>query len=182
MFKIEPKEKIILEVRKHWFVIFIDGFLLFVIALAPLLVFYFADKFFLAGKEINIGGEFIYLFSFAYFLWLLAMWVAFFISWTEFYLDVWYITDKRIIAIDQKGLFRREVIDLRYEKVQDATIEIRGIISTLLTFGDIQIQTAGIHRDIILKNAKNPGKAKEIILSRHSNVFEKDGHMEPITE
>lgn len=182
MFKIEPKEKIILEVRKHWFVIFIDGFLLFVIALAPLLVFYFADKFFLAGKEINIGGEFIYLFSFAYFLWLLAMWVAFFISWTEFYLDVWYITDSRIIAIDQKGLFRREIIDLRYEKVQDVTVEVNGIIQTLLGFGTLHVQTAAEISKILMRHVKNPFEAKRIILLHHSESIGSRGREHHIIE
>lgn len=173
MFKVGPGEKIIMEVRRHWFVIFLEGLLIFLLALFPLILFYLVNRFFLVGKEIEIGGNPIYLFSFVYFLWLLGMWTIFFIMWTEFYLDVWYITDKRIIAIDQKGLFSREVIDLRYEKVQDATVEIRGIIPTLLNYGDIQIETAGTYRDIILKQAKNPADAKREILLHHSNVLER---------
>jgi len=178
MIKFEPDEYLVLEVRKHIFVFIVHTVAHMFFAVVPIVGFVIVN----IVLDVNISAKIFWLLSTGYSLWLLVIWVIYFIQWTDYYLDVWYITDKRIIAIDQKGLFRREVIDLRYEKVQDATIEIRGIISTLLTFGDIQIQTAGIHRDIILKNAKNPGKAKEIILSRHSNVFEKDGHMEPITE
>lgn len=172
MFKLDPEEKVILELRKHWFVIFFQGLFLFLVALAPALAVYLVVKFYPIILEFNFGGPIIYLFSFFYFIWLLVIWVIFFVEWTDYYLDVWYVTPKRIVAIDQKGLFRREVIDLRFEKVQDATVEISGLIETLLNFGDIHVQTAGAGREIKLRSAKNPHEAKRTILSRHSQALE----------
>jgi uncharacterized membrane protein YdbT with pleckstrin-like domain len=103
----------------------------------------------------------------------LVVWIAFFVLWTDYYLDVWYVTNERIIAVEQKGLFWREIIDLRYEKVQDVTVEISGIISTLLDFGDLHVQTAGVGREIILRKAAKPDEAKRIILYEHSKTLEK---------
>jgi len=108
------------------------------------------------------------------------VWTAFFVRWTNYYLDVWYITPKRIIAIDQKGLFRREVTDLRFEKIQDVTSEISGIIGTLLSFGNLHVQTAGssAEREIIIRQARNPLDAKKMILMLHSKVIDKkDGEL-----
>ncbi len=177
MFKLDSDEKVVLELRKHWFVIFVQGFILSIIALLPGILAFVVLKFFPTIKQIDFGGSLVYLFSFGYFIWLLILWLIFFLEWTDYYLDVWYVTPTRIIAIEQKGLFRRETINLRFEKVQDATVEISGIIPTFLGFGEIHVQTAGAGREIILKDAKNPHEAKKIILDLHSKILEKEsGH------
>lgn len=175
MLKLDQNEKVILEERKHWFVIFVDGLMLFIVAIIPPIIFAILFKLLPQLKEINLGGDEIYFLAFLYSIWLLGVWTIFFVRWTDYYLDVWYITPKRIIAINQKGLFWREVIDLRYEKIQDVTSEINGVIQTLLNFGDLHIQTAGTNRDIILKQARNPLETKKIILAHHSKVVEKTG-------
>lgn len=176
MLKLDSNEKIILEVRKHWFIIFADGFVLFLVALSPLVLFTILFKLFPQINEIKLGGDNVYLLSFFYSVWLLGVWIAFFIRWTDYYLDVWYITPKRIISIDQRGLFHREVIDLRFEKIQDVTSEINGIIATVLDFGDIHVQTAGSseEREVVLKRARDPLYVKKIILGLHSAAIEKD--------
>ncbi len=182
MLKLDSKEKIVLELRKHWFVIFVQGFILFLIALLPGVAAFIAVRFFPGFTEIEIGGNLLYLFSFGYFVWLLILWMLFFIEWTDYYLDVWYITPTRIVAIEQKGLFRRETINLRFEKVQDATVEISGIIPTFLGFGEIHVQTAGAGREIILKDARNPHEAKKIILDLHSRTLEGARHLNNATQ
>jgi len=174
MLKLNADEKVILEVRKHWFVILSDAFMMLIAAVLPLVLFFVSIKFFPRLQKDNIGNDLIYLFSFFYSIWLLGVWVAFFVRWTDYYLDVWYITSTRIIAINQKGMFRREVIDLRYEKIQDTTVEVVGIICTLLNFGTIHVQTAGEGREIVLRNARNPEDAKKIILLQHSISLERN--------
>jgi hypothetical protein len=39
--------------------------------------------------------------------WILFVWVSLFIRFTNYYLDSWVITNKRIVDIDQKSLFTR---------------------------------------------------------------------------
>src|SRR3989344_7016082 len=174
MLKLNKEEKIIFEVRKHWFVIFGDAFMMFIAALLPLVLFLVTIKFFPRLDRENIGNDLIYLFSFFYSIWLLGMWTIFFVRWTDYYLDVWYITSTRLVAINQKGMFRREIIDLRYEKIQDTTVELNGVIPTLLNFGTIHVQTAGEGREIILRSARNPEEAKKIILLQHAISLERN--------
>jgi hypothetical protein len=66
-----------------------------------------------------LPGQFYTLFAFFFILWVLTLWIFFFLDWTKYYLDVWYVTQKRIIIIDQKALFDREISNVRFDKIQD---------------------------------------------------------------
>ena len=67
----------------------------------------------------------------------------FFHSFVDFYLDVWIITNKRIINIEQMGLFARIISEQKLSRVQDVTSEVKGILETIFGFGHVFIQTAG---------------------------------------
>ena len=122
---------------------------------------------------ISLTGSIVSLGLFVYTLWILLLWMFVFVEWTDYYLDVWYVTNKRIVDVEQKGVFYREVSSLHYGKIQDITVETRGIIPTFLGFGDIHVQTAGEDREIILKMAARPDDVKRII----SNQTERESGM-----
>jgi hypothetical protein len=65
-----------------------------------------------------------------------------FTTWTHYYLDLWIITDRRIILVDQIHFFNRRVSIFRLERLQDIEFEITGIIPTILNFGTVKAQTA----------------------------------------
>lgn len=100
-------------------------------------------------------------------LYMMILFLFLFLFWMDYYLDMWIITDRRIIAIEQKGLFRREVAEILLPRVQDVTIEISGIIETFLKFGTIKIQTAG-EREFTINNIPRLYEIKDIIL-KYSN-------------
>jgi uncharacterized membrane protein YdbT with pleckstrin-like domain len=114
--------------------------------------------------------------SFLFILWCLFLWVLFFFYWTDYYLDVWIITNKRIFDIDQQGIFRREVSVTNLERVQDVTVSVNGIFATFLKFGDIHVQTAGSQMDFSIKNASNPMIIKETIMRAHENLVNLRNH------
>ena len=143
-------EEVICRARRHWFVIFLEFLFLLVMATAPALLQSFIPF---------LGG----LFFFAYSLWLVAVWILGFVAWTNFYLDVWIITNQRVIDIEQKGFFHREVASCHLEDVQDITTNIAGLIPTLLNYGDLRIQTAGESREFLLTLAARPDFVKQKI-------------------
>ena len=161
MIEIQPGEKVILEVRRHWFVLFLESLLLLVLFVAPILALGF---FSLVGVSLSLKIWAVYLFVLA--AWLLIIWILFFVVWTNYYLDVWLITDRRIIDVEQYRLFSREISEFRLDRIQDITIEIRGLIPTFLHFGDIHVQTAGQSRLFILKNVPHPDKVKDVIFKQ----------------
>ncbi|MFO0718859.1 MAG: PH domain-containing protein [Candidatus Paceibacterota bacterium] len=173
MLNLENDEKIILEVRKHWFVFLGNVIGFFVGGVLPI-VFYFLIVTFSSFDILKIIYEYKSLYFFIYSLWLLLLWVLFFIQWTNYYLDVWYVTEKRIIDVNQKGIFHREISNLRFDKIQDISIEVRGFIATMLNYGDISVQTAAEDSsDFVMKNARDPQRIRRIVFSQHNIEAEK---------
>jgi len=100
-------------------------------------------------------------------IWMLAIWMMLFTVWTNYYLDIWIVTDKRIINIDQIHLFKREVSTLRIERVQDIKIETDGFFATMFGFGNLQVQTAGPEASFyLIKGIPNTSYVRNTILER----------------
>jgi uncharacterized membrane protein YdbT with pleckstrin-like domain len=169
---LDPGEDIVLEVRKHWFVFFGTGLFLAIVAVLPLILFGGISRF--APVHLTLPGSISGLSFFIYSLWLLFLWISFFVQWTTYYLDVWYITEKRIIDVEQKHLFSRTVSNLRFDRIQDITVEVEGIIPTFLDMGTIHVQTAAEDSDdFIMRNASHPEKMRDLIFSHHNQESER---------
>lgn len=174
IFTLSKDEKIIATIRKHWFILLRDIFGLIVIYIIPFVAYwYFFDN--IITPKILIDKIYTNftpsIMVFAVSSWTLVIWVKLFAVWTDYYLDVWFITDKRIIDVEQKGFFKREVSTFRMERIQDITIDTKGIIATFLDFGDIHAQTAGESREFIIKGISRPKQTKEIIMKQSDKVI-----------
>jgi uncharacterized membrane protein YdbT with pleckstrin-like domain len=88
-----------------------------------------------------------------------------FFEWADYYLDTWIITSRRIIDVEQNGLFDRHIAEIPLSRVQDITIEVKGLIETLLHFGTIRIQTAG-ERDFFIHDVPHLQELKDAILAQ----------------
>lgn len=155
-----PDEAIAFRVRKHWLIIVASGLGFLALALLPLLL-EATIGFSLSFLPISINDSATpHVRSFLYALWLLALWVGFFVAWTDYYLDVWQVTDRRIIDIEQKGLFHRDEASLRFENIQDITVNTHGFLATIFGFGDLRVQSAGEYREFIIENATHPEAMK----------------------
>ena len=109
--------------------------------------------------EFEIRGLLLFSLSFL----LLIFWQIIWLTITNYYLDSWIITNKRTIHIELRGLFSRIVSSVPHDRIQDITIDIHGILPTVLRFGDLHIQTAGEFREFIFRQIPDPYKTKEII-------------------
>lgn len=167
MIILQKDENIVSTVRKHWIVFAVETTGIIVSTLLPLVVviagLILAD--FTAGN-----AKLFYAGTFLYSLWLIFMWLWFFMSWTDYYLDSIIITNKQVIDIDQKGLFNRETSNFDINRIQDVTVDVNGFFATVFDFGDLHIQTASDEREFILHNAANPHQAKELIMKNSSSV------------
>lgn len=155
-----PDENIIHIVRRHWFhlaVVAVVDACIFVVGLA--VINYTATTFGVAGssKSLLLGVYGTALLG-------LALWMHFFAVWTDYWLDAWVITDTRIIDIEQKGFFSREVSSFPLTRIQDVTYEVHGILAMWLHFGDVRVQTASVSTDLIMRQVGNPDFVKEEVL------------------
>ena len=156
----ERNEETILFLRRHWLEIVEISFFAFILCIIPIVLILIALSQGLHIFEQPFWGPFISVIISIY------IFISFLISitqFTDYYLDTWIVTNERIINIEQNGLFSRIVSELHLNQVQDVTSETKGIIATFLSYGDVQIQTAGTRGRFNFKQVDNPEKVKRVI-------------------
>ncbi len=140
--ELEAGEIVMKTVRKHWFVITMEMLAIILMGLVPV----FGCLVLLAlpynTATITLFEENLPVLLFGLAGWLLMSVMATTVAWTHYYLDLWIITDRRIIVIEQVSFFNRKVSNFRLERMQDIKVTIRGIIPTLLNYGTVRAQTA----------------------------------------
>jgi hypothetical protein len=172
MLNLDNGETIILEVRKHWIVLVSQAIASGLCIVLPPVVFALVRS--VSPEALLLIPHEGATFAFLYFLWLMVVWIVLFIQWTNYYLDVWYVTEKRIIDVEQKRAFHREVSSIRFDKIQDITVEVKGVIATFFNYGDVRVQTASEDsRDFSMTVAANPERIRKIIFSQHNRESER---------
>ncbi|MCA9365174.1 MAG: PH domain-containing protein [Candidatus Moranbacteria bacterium] len=159
-------EKILHVVRRHWFNIFIQ--------FIPVIVFLFlwvTALILIPASFPTIIENYTTLFWFLASTFLIFIWFTAAVIWVDYYLDVWIITNLRIVNVEQKGFFLRHVSELRYWSVQDVTTKVGGMLPTLLNYGDITVQTAGTDIYFVFRSVPDPYaiKAEIINLQKKTN-------------
>ena len=158
MVQFREDEKIIAVYRRHLVTLIFE--------IAPLVLFALVI---IAGAlfgGVFIPAKFSVLYPLILFLavfFLHLFWIAAFIMLADFFLDVWILTDQRVIAVEQKSLFSRVVSECSLSKIQDTSIEIHGFIPTILHYGNLTVRTASEHQDFIFKNVARPNFISEEI-------------------
>ncbi len=140
--ELEPNETVLKTVRKHWFVITIELLSIVIMGLLPVIGCILLLTLPLNLPTITLFENYLPALLFGLSIWLLLSAMAAVMAWTHYYLDLWVITDRRIIVIEQIGFFNRKVSNFRLERMQDIKVSISGIIPTLLNFGTLRAQTA----------------------------------------
>jgi uncharacterized membrane protein YdbT with pleckstrin-like domain len=171
VFHVQSDEKILSKIRKHWFILFRDGIGILLGGFLPpvILIWLSAAGVFPASA---LAPPAVWTFVGA--MWFLIIWMSLATIWTNYYLDAWIVTDKRIIYIEQVALFNRKVATLRMERVQDVTVEAYGVLETLLRFGTLRIQTAGATGEFtVIKGIPHPEKVRNRILDQVDDFTEK---------
>ena len=158
-------EKVVLHFRRHWFIFLNLFFIYFGLSVLPLIIFYVLGQNF----DINIidfinSNDLVkalgLVLTFVYYLSMLVFTLT---MWTENYLDVWTLTNERLISREQKGLFNRVVSELDLTRIQDITVEQKGILPTILQYGDVYVQTAGEQERFVFQKVPNPYYISKII-------------------
>jgi uncharacterized membrane protein YdbT with pleckstrin-like domain len=162
MIEIDQNEKVMKIVRRHWFVLILDIVMLLFMMLAPLVIP-------LLGQVVPLERIFAFTAEpfwaggFLFFAWFIIVWMIGWYMWTNYYLDVLIVTDKRVFDIEQYGFFRRRSGAFRIDRIQNISVEVKGIIQTLLNFGTIRLETAGEHEDFVAPYIGDPNGVKKFI-------------------
>lgn len=155
-------EKIFLLLRRHWFsyIAFVIIGLIMAIPIIILFIYWIFSQPNLSPIFINI----IILAASAYLLFIVGLLLYGFI---DYYLDVYIVTNERIVDIEQNGFFKRKISELHLHQVQDVNAQVKGAFATMLHYGNIHIQTAGERENFIFKAVPNPYRISKIIVDLH---------------
>lgn len=158
---LKKDENVVAIIRKHWITL-VGPILIGLIVLGLLIGFY---TFFFS----TVWGVAVWLGIFA----LTAIYVTY--RWIVHFFDSFIITDLRIIDVDQKGLFKRTVSETTFDKVQDVTYSIVGIIATSMDYGAVTVQTAAAESTLELDYVAHPRRIHEIILEAQELFTKRNG-------
>lgn len=169
-----PNEKVLLVLRRHWFLVFQR-------------IVAFAAAAFIPGVLLTVatylGHPFVFqptsltsvLGVLGLALYELFVWSFFYVAWLDYELDVFIITDQRIVNITQNGLFNRSISEQQLFRVQDVTSETKGVLPTLLRYGTVYVQTAGEQEHFIFRNIPNPDSVAKVILGQMDRIEDRMG-------
>lgn len=146
-------EELVLFLRRHG-IILVSHFIIFtLLALVPVGLYIFLSQFYADLMTGEIYKAIQLLVVSLYYLFLILF---FYNSFIDYYLDVWIVTSRRIINIEQKGLFNRMISEHELDKIQDVSAQQKGIWQTFFTYGNVNIQTAGEVPMFTFRQVDNP--------------------------
>ncbi|MDO4978886.1 MAG: PH domain-containing protein [Candidatus Saccharibacteria bacterium] len=77
------------------------------------------------------------------------------------YFSIFIVTNERIRQISQKGFFKKSVVDLGIDKIQNTSYEIPGFFAGISHYGTVLIQTSV--GDLVISQVKNPERINDLI-------------------
>jgi hypothetical protein len=111
----------------------------------------------------------------------LFVWMGAFSTFTNYFLDEWIVTNERVIDVNQKSFWSREVSSLFLDRVQDVDVDITGFFQTLFGFGTVTVESAGAEPGIVhMTGLARPTYVRNLILEEVGKLH-KQIPVNPIT-
>jgi hypothetical protein len=186
-------EKLVAVLRRHWLTI-LNSIIVFFILIIFFIVglFYSYDKIPKSANVSNIpnisasnglpikdlGQKALVVLGTVYILSVLGY---AYIVWFDYYLDIFVITDKRIMRVEQAVLFSQRVSETSFQHVQDVSSQVKGVIGTLLNVGTIFIETAGERENFSFTYMRDPSAITATILELQKNMWDGEGFKGDLT-
>ncbi len=151
----QKDEEVIFLLRRDFSVLFFYLLSYMAMALLPLGAYWFIENFFynlLADPAMLVVLKLVLVGYFMF--WLLFLYRGF----LDYYLDVWIVTNHRILNIELNGLFKRTVTEIKLFRIQDVTTEQVGFLAHVFDYGDVHVQSAGTRPRVVFEEVPHPNK------------------------
>lgn len=125
---LKPWEEVLMAVRRHWIIyvfLFINFLVWVIISIILLMVF----------------ADYVWCYFLLSIFWL-AMASLLYIKWLDHELDMFVITNNRIIGVEQMGFLNRSLWECNLWQVQDVKSQTKWLLSNVFDYGTLTIQTA----------------------------------------
>jgi hypothetical protein len=159
--ELDQDENIVIIIRRHWFVFRNSVLIAFFLPFMLLYITFWLDYFDLPSWLRNFlgnlslyGALIAFLIGMVMFLWKLFIWK------NSFYV----VTDKRLIFVEQQGLFSHDDRQISLGMVQDVKAQINGIIPVMYGFGDVYVQAWTDDKPMVLRIVPKPKDIQQAIM------------------
>ncbi len=146
---LEDDETVAMIVHKHWLIGTKELF-------APSLSFLLAIIF-LAITRVPIAFYIVAGWASASLVWWLR-------NFFDYYLDAWIITNHGIIDLEWHGWFHRQASRILYSDVQGVSYEIKGVIGTVMRYGQLSVEKISTGTAVSLEYVPYPRRVESVIL------------------
>jgi len=109
--------------------------------------------------------------------------ILFLYHYIMWYFTIYLVTNQRIRQVTQKGIFGKDVVELRLSKIQNISYNIPGFSGEILGFGTIVIQT--FVGDLVIRNVEHPERTYNKLQDAVANAVEtqeQQGDYEEVTQ
>lgn len=149
-------EVVLLCMHRHWFSLLGTFTYAFFGALLPfILIALFGSLI----AQYHLSKIVVFLFTSYY----MVVWYMLGYSLTMYVMDIWIVTNQRIIDSTQQGFFNRTISEINLGNIQDTSIVVSGLIPTTMNFGDVEVQSAGEVVHFRFRQVPNPLHVKDVI-------------------
>jgi hypothetical protein len=163
-FDLQPNEDLVEVYRQAEVVLFKPVLMVLVLIYVP--------WFFLIRYELHVQYQTLLL------LWTFIVLIYALNKYLIWLLNSYVLTSKRLVSLHYQTIFHKQVVETPLERILNISYETTGVLSSLLNFGNIEVQVVGLVEPMVLKNIKNPSKIKDILWRIHS---ERSGKQATIT-
>ncbi len=126
---LKPWEEVVMAVRRHWIVYVYIGINFFIAILITSII-------------LALFWSFLWTYMGLVIFWLFAS-ILLYIKWLDHELDLFVITNNRIIGVDQQWFLNRSLWECNLGQVQDMNSQTKWLLSNIFDYGTLTIQTAG---------------------------------------
>lgn len=165
MFKLHRDEKVILYIRRHWIFLAIDASVIFTLFIFPVLFIWMAQYFSWVPDIFLLGVSIYSVTDIIVYIWALFCWMLLAEKFTDYALDFWVVTNKRIIESEKIKLFDVQLSTLELQDIEDITVRSEGFLANIIGYGRLNIQTAGAINEFFAEKIMNPAKVQSVIFS-----------------
>lgn len=161
LIKQKSYEHVVYVLRRHPIVFLPTAVLFVVLYTVPFIVYVMTDLFLF---DVSVDPRWFAIVVLCGATYLLAITILFFTQFISYYLDIWIVTNDRIIDIEQYNIFSRTIAELDLFRIQDVTSDVHGFIPSVLHYGDVDVKTASQNTDIVFRSVPHPNTVREDLI------------------
>jgi signal transduction histidine kinase len=142
-------EKVDIVLRRHWIAfVFLGIYALWGVILTFILI---GTLWLVASCVLILSIFWMYYLLFLY------------VNWINYELDVFILTNNRIVCVEQKTFLNRAVWETTLDKVQEVSIETKWLLANLFDFGTLKIMTSWSSPSFDMTFSPHPMKSSRYI-------------------